>query len=177
MSEMRVLLSGFGGQGILFAGKVLAYAGLVEDKEVTWMPSYGPEMRGGTASCGVTLGDEPIGSPLIVEPTVLVAMNRPSLDKYEDTVAPGGIIIIDTTLVDRMPVRDDVSVYALDATRIAEENGLKGLANIVLVGKLFSETGFCNEESLEAGIRKAVPPKKAALIEKNLQAIEIGKAN
>ena len=175
MEEMRVMIAGFGGQGILFAGKVIAYAGLVEDREVSWMPSYGPEMRGGTASCGVTLSDEPIGSPLIVAPTVLIAMNRPSLDKYESAVVPGGTIIIDSTLVDRMPEREDVSSYAIDATRIAEENGLKGLANIVLVGKMFEALGFCSAEALESGIKKAVPPTKAALIEKNLQAVEIGK--
>ena len=175
MEEMRVMIAGFGGQGILFAGKVIAYAGLVEDREVSWMPSYGPEMRGGTASCGVTLSDEPIGSPLIVAPTVLIAMNRPSLDKYESAVVPGGTIIIDSTLVDRMPEREDVSSSAIDATRIAEENGLKGLANIVLVGKMFEALGFCSSEALESGIKKAVPPTKAALIEKNLQAVEIGK--
>lgn len=175
MSETRVMLAGFGGQGILFAGKVIAYAGLVEDREVTWMPSYGPEMRGGTASCGVTLSDEPVGSPLIVEPTILVAMNRPSLDKYEDTVVPGGVILIDTTLVDRMPEREDVKVLSIDATRLAEENGLKGLANIVLVGKLHEETGFCTPEALETGIRKAVPATKAAMVEKNLQAVKIGR--
>ena len=177
MAETRVMIAGFGGQGILFAGKVIAYAGLVEDREVTWMPSYGPEMRGGTACCGVTLADEPVGSPLIVEPTILIAMNRPSLDKYEETVVPGGVILIDTTLVDRMPTREDVTVLTVDATRIAEENGLKGLANIVLVGKLLEATGFCDEEALEAGIRKAVPASKAAMIEKNLQAIQIGRSS
>ena len=177
MSETRVMIAGFGGQGILFAGKVIAYAGLVEDREVTWMPSYGPEMRGGTACCGVTLSDEPVGSPLIVEPTILIAMNRPSLDKYEQTVVPGGVILVDTTLVDRMPTREDVCVLTVDATRIAEENGLKGLANIVLVGKLLESTAFCTEEALEDGIRKAVPASKAAMIEKNLLAVKIGRAS
>ena len=174
MQEMRVVLAGFGGQGLLFAGKVIAYAGLIENREVSWLPSYGPEMRGGTANCSVTVSDEPIGSPLIMDPTALIAMNQPSLLKFEETVVPGGIVIADTSLVTRIPERDDVTVFELEATNIAEDAGLKGLANIVLVGKLLKETGFCASETIEAAIRKAVPPRKAALIEKNLQALKIG---
>ena len=174
MQEMRIVLAGFGGQGLLFAGKVIAYAGLIEGRELSWLPSYGPEMRGGTANCSVTLSDEPIGSPLIMDPTVLIAMNQPSLLKFEETVVPGGLILADTSLVTRIPERDDVEICALEATNMAEEEGLKGLANIVLVGKLLKETLFCSEETIEAAIRKAVPPRKAALIEKNLQALKLG---
>lgn len=174
MEEMRIVLAGFGGQGLLFAGKVIAYAGLIEGRELSWLPSYGPEMRGGTANCSVTLSDEPIGSPLIMDPTVLIAMNQPSLLKFEETVVPGGLILADTSLVTRIPERDDVTICALEATNMAEEEGLKGLANIVLVGKLLKETSFCSEDTIEAAIRKAVPPRKAALIEKNLQALKLG---
>ena len=174
MQEMRVVLAGFGGQGLLFAGKVIAYAGLIENREVSWLPSYGPEMRGGTANCSVTVSDEPIGSPLIMDPTALIAMNQPSLLKFEDTVVSGGLILADTSLVTRIPERDDVTVFELEATNMAEDAGLKGLANIVLVGKLLKETGFCAPETIEAAIRKAVPPRKAALIEKNLQALTLG---
>ncbi len=174
MEEMRIVLAGFGGQGLLFAGKVIAYAGLIENREVSWLPSYGPEMRGGTANCSVTLSDEPIGSPLIMDPTVLIAMNQPSLLKFEETVVPGGLILADTSLVTRIPERDDVKIFPLEATNMAEEAELKGLANIVLVGKLFKETGFCAPETIEAAIRKAVPPRKAALVEKNLQALKMG---
>ena len=174
MQEMRIVLAGFGGQGLLFAGKVIAYAGLIEGRELSWLPSYGPEMRGGTANCSVTLSDEPIGSPLIMDPTVLIAMNQPSLIKFEPTVVKDGIIITDTSLVTRVPARDDVKVYELEATNMAEDAGLKGLANIVLVGKLLKETSFCSEETIEAAIRKAVPPRKAALIEKNLEALKLG---
>ncbi|MBQ6391569.1 MAG: 2-oxoacid:acceptor oxidoreductase family protein [Eggerthellaceae bacterium] len=174
MEEMRVVFAGFGGQGLLFAGKVVAYAGLIEDREVSWLPSYGPEMRGGTANCSVTVSDEPIGSPLIMDPTALIAMNQPSLLKFEETVVPGGIILADTSLITRIPERDDITVFELEATNMAEDAGLKGLANIVLVGKLLKETGFCSVESIEAAIRKAVPPRKAALIEKNLQALKLG---
>ena len=174
MQEMRIVFAGFGGQGLLFAGKVVAYAGLIEDREVSWLPSYGPEMRGGTANCSVTLSDEPIGSPLIMDPTALIAMNQPSLLKFEEAVAPGGIILADTSLITRIPERDDVTVFPLEATNMAEDAGLKGLANIVLVGKMLKETSFCKPETIEAAIRKAVPPRKAALIEKNLQALKLG---
>lgn len=177
MEEMRIVFAGFGGQGLLFAGKVVAYAGLIDNHEVSWLPSYGPEMRGGTANCSVTLSDEPIGSPLIMNPNVLIAMNNPSLIKFESEVTPGGKIFIDTSLINRMPERDDVEVYALEATNMAEEEGLKGLANIVLVGKMLKETGFCTYETIEAAIRKTVPPRKAALIDKNLQALKLGMDN
>ena len=174
MEEKRIVLAGFGGQGLLFAGKVIAYAGLIEDREVSWLPSYGPEMRGGTANCSVTVSEEPIGSPLVMDPNVLIAMNQPSLLKFEETVIPGGIILVDTSLVSRIPERDDVTICALEATNMAEEAGLKGLANIVLVGKLFAEQPFCSQETIEKAIFKAVPARKAALREKNLEALHLG---
>ena len=174
MEEMRIVFAGFGGQGLLFAGKVVAYAGLLDGHEVSWLPSYGPEMRGGTANCSVTLSDEPIGSPLIMNPNVLVAMNQPSLLKFENEVSAGGIALVDTSLVTRVPERGDITIYALEATNMAEEAELKGLANIVLVGKMLKETGFCSEETIEAAIKKAVPPTKTALIEKNIQALKLG---
>ena len=174
MDELRIVFAGFGGQGLLFAGKVVAYAGLLEDREVSWLPSYGPVMRGGTANCSVTISDEPIGSPLIMDPNVLIAMNQPSLIKFEKDVTPGGLILVDTSLVTRLPERDDVTVCALEATNMAEDAELKGLANIVLVGKMLKETQFCAPETIEAAIRKAVPARKAALIEKNLQALKLG---
>jgi len=174
MEEMRIVFAGFGGQGLLFAGKVVAYAGLIDDHEVSWLPSYGPEMRGGTANCSVTLSDEPIGSPLIMDPNILIAMNNPSLIKFESEVTPGGKIFIDTTLINRAPERDDVEVFEVDATNMAEEAGLKGLANIVLVGKMLKETQFCTFETIEAAIRKTVPARKAALIDKNLEALKLG---
>ena len=174
MQEMRIVFAGFGGQGLLFAGKVVAYAGLIDDRQVSWLPSYGPEMRGGTANCSVTISEEPIGSPLIMNPNVLVAMNQPSLLKFESDVTPGGVVLVDTSLVTRLPERDDVTVYALEATNMAEKAELKGLANIVLVGKMLKETGFCSQETIDAAIRKAVPPTKAALVEKNLAALRLG---
>lgn len=174
MEEKRIVFAGFGGQGLLFAGKVVAYAGLIEDRQVSWLPSYGPEMRGGTANCSVTVSDEPIGSPLVMNPNVLIAMNQPSLLKFENEVTPNGIALVDTSLVNRLPDRSDIVVHGLEATNMAEEEGLKGLANIVLVGKMLKEDGFFEYETVEAAIRKAVPPRKAALIEKNLKALELG---
>lgn len=174
MSDTRMILAGFGGQGVLFAGKVIAYAGLIENKQLSWLPSYGPEMRGGTANCSVTLSDDPIGSPLVTTPDVLVAMNQPSYDRFIDDVAPGGVVIVDSGLVSDLKDREDVTTYAIPATSLAEDADLSGLANIVLVGKLWDAVNFCDRATLDAAIDKSVPPRKSALIEKNKAAIELG---
>ena len=174
MREMKCVLAGFGGQGILFAGKVIASAGLVEDRELSWLPSYGPEMRGGTASCSVTLSDDPIGSPLVMEPNALIVMNQPSYDKFIDTVAPGGVAVVDSTLVLSMKQRSDITTIAVPATEMAEKEGLKGLANIVLVGTLWAHTGFCSRENLDAAIDHVVPAKKQAMVALNKKALELG---
>ena len=174
MSDLNVLLAGFGGQGILFAGKLIAEAGLIEGRELSWLPSYGPEMRGGTANCSVCLSDEPIGSPLVLEPDVLIAMNQPSLDKFFADVVPGGTVIVDSTLVSHVPERDDLTIFRVPATKLAEDAGLKGLANVVLVGKLLKEIGFCGVEALDEAIQHSVPPKRQHLLEPNRKALEIG---
>lgn len=174
MRELQIVLAGFGGQGVLFAGKVISYAGLIENRELSWLPSYGPEMRGGTANCSVTLSDEPIGSPLVTEPNALVAMNQPSFDKFIDVVADGGVVIVDTDMVPDVHERAGVKVISIPATKMAEDAGLKGLANIVLVGRLWAETQFCDRAALDEAIDKCVPPRKAALIDKNKQALELG---
>ena len=121
MSTTNLLFAGFGGQGILFSGKFLAYKGLIEDRQVSWLPSYGPEMRGGTANCSVILSDEPVGSPIVGNPDVLIAMNLPSLDKYEDAVVPGGKIFVDSTLIGRQVRRTDVTTYYIPATQMASD--------------------------------------------------------
>ena len=176
MKDLNMVFAGFGGQGVLFAGKVVAYAGLIEGRELSWLPSYGPEMRGGTANCSICLSDEPIGSPLVTNPNVLVAMNRPSLDKFIGDVEPGGVVLLDSSLIDIKVERDDVSVHYVPASKLAEENGLKGLANIILVGKLFKEVGFCSAETLDKAIQKCVPARKAAMLDFNRKAVEIGSA-
>lgn len=174
MKNCKIMLAGFGGQGILFAGKVLAYAGLKAEREVSWLPSYGPEMRGGTANCSVVISDKPVGSPIIPNPDVLIAMNRPSLDKFEDALPKDGIVILDSSMVDRQVERDDVKVFAIPAREICLENGLGNLANMVIVGKLIKETGLYTMDEIKAGLEKSIPPSKAALMEKNVKAIELG---
>ncbi|MBQ2668805.1 MAG: 2-oxoacid:acceptor oxidoreductase family protein [Clostridia bacterium] len=176
MKDLNMVFAGFGGQGVLFAGKVVAYAGLIEGRELSWLPSYGPEMRGGTANCSICLSDEPIGSPLVTNPNVLVAMNRPSLDKFIGDVEPGGVVLLDSSLIDVKVEREDVSVHYVPASRLAEENGLKGLANIILVGKLFKEVGFCSAETLDNALQKCIPARKASMLDFNRKAIEIGSA-
>ena len=172
--ELRIVLAGFGGQGVLFAGKVIASAGLIEDRELSWLPSYGPEMRGGTANCSVCLSDDPIGSPLVLTPNVLIAMNQPSFDKFIDDVEPGGLVIVDSGLVPEIKEREDVTICKLPAQKLAEDNEMKGLGNIVLVGKLFEQTQFCSRETLDASIDKCVPARKQAMVALNKKALEIG---
>ena len=173
-NTMNVLLAGFGGQGILFTGKVMVYGALTEGKELSWLPSYGPEMRGGTCNCSVVISDEAIGSPLVTNPDVLVAMNRPSLEKFVNSVVPGGTILVDSSTVDIKVERDDVTVYYVPATNLADKNGLKGLANIILLGKLYKEKQFISKESLDKGLAKCIPAKKAEMLEFNKKALEIG---
>ena len=172
--NLDIVLAGFGGQGVLFAGKLIAYAGLLEGREVSWLPSYGPEMRGGTANCSVCLSDDPIGSPLVTSPNALVAMNQPSLDKFEGSVVEGGVAVVDSTLVQRVPEIPGVRMRALPATAMAEEAGFKKLANIIMAGKLFAETRFCAEDTLWKAMEKCVPASKAAMLEMNKKALRLG---
>lgn len=172
--ELKAILAGFGGQGVLFAGKVIASAGLIESRELSWLPSYGPEMRGGTANCSVTLSDDPIGSPLVTVPNALVAMNQPSYDKFRDTVSEGGVIIVDSSMVSDIEEIPGVETYAIEASTLAQEAGLDGLANIVLVGKLWEVTRFCERKTLDEAIDASVPKSKEWLIEKNKEALQLG---
>ncbi len=174
MKDLIIIFAGFGGQGVLFAGKVTAYAGLIEGKELSWLPSYGPEMRGGTANCSVCISEQPIGSPLVTAPNVLVAMNQPSLQRFIDGVEPGGLVILDSSLIDLAIGRADVTVHRVPASALAEENGLKGLANMILVGKLFHELGFCPPKTLDQAIEKCVPARRAAMLELNRRAVALG---
>ncbi len=174
MGNFNILLAGFGGQGVLFAGKVMAYAGLIEDKEISWLPSYGPEMRGGTANCSVCISEEPIGSPLVLSPNVLGVMNGPSFDKFIDTVESGGMVVIDSSLISQRCERSDVSAYYVDATALAEEKGLGGLANMIVLGKILKESAFASLDAVKKSLEKCVPPRKAQLMESNIKAIELG---
>ena len=175
MKTTQILIAGFGGQGILFSGKFLAYKGLMEDLQVSWLPSYGPEMRGGTANCNVILSDTPVGSPIITDPDVLIAMNTPSLQKYVDTVVPGGQIYVDSSLIDVKVDRDDVKVFYIPATQMAKEEGLTTLANMVIVGHMLENHPELSFEGTDAVVEKLVPAKKAALKELNMKALKMGK--
>ena len=175
MKTTQILFAGFGGQGILFSGKFLAYKGLMEDLQVSWLPSYGPEMRGGTANCSVILSDTPVGSPIITNPDMLVAMNLPSLQKFVDTVVPGGHIFVDSTLITAKVDRDDVHVHYIPATQMAKDNGIATLANMIIVGHLLENHPELDFAGAEAVVNKLVPPKKAALIELNMKALQMGK--
>ncbi len=174
MSTFNILIAGFGGQGVLFAGKCLAYKGLIEDKQVSWLPSYGPEMRGGTANCSVILSDSPVGSPIVSNPDVLIAMNLPSLDKYEGATVSGGKIFVESTLIDRKVERGDVEAFYIPATKIASELGAPTLANMVMLGKVIKETGAVNFGDIEEGLKKVIPARKADMLAINLKAIEAG---
>ena len=178
--ELLCVLSGFGGQGLLFAGKVMANTGLIDGRHVSWMPSYGPEMRGGTANCNVSLSDEAIGTPFITKPNALIAMNQPSVEKFAPTVTAGGTIVVDSTLamngVEGIDIAPGISVFAFKATEMAEEAGLKGLANVICLGKLWKETRFCTREVLDQALEMCVPASKRHLLEPNMRALEMGMA-
>lgn len=174
LKNYDMLIAGFGGQGILFAGKIVSYAGLFEGYQVSWLPSYGPEMRGGTASCSVCLSSETIGSPQVLTPNILIAMNLPSFEKFIGTAQPNSLVLVDSSLVQKQTTRTDIKCLYIPATTIAEENNLKGLANIILVGKVLAETNFASLSSVEKAIGKSVPARKADMQQNNIAAIKLG---
>ena len=175
MKTTEILIAGFGGQGILFSGKFLAYKGLIEELQVSWLPSYGPEMRGGTANCNVILSDTPVGSPIITAPDVLIAMNLPSLEKYVDAVVKGGQIYVDSSLIGAKVEREDVEVFYIPATQMAKDEGIGSLANMIIIGHLLENHPELSFEGIEGVVEKLVPPKKAALKELNMKALSLGK--
>ncbi len=173
----EILIAGFGGQGVLFAGKFLAYKALLENKQLSWLPSYGPEMRGGTANCSVIISDEPVGSPIVSKPDVLIVMNLPSLDKYEDDVVPGGKIFVDSTLIERKVNRTDVEVHYIPATKLANDIEAPTLANMIMIGKVIKETGVVPYDNIDKALDKVVSARKAALKEINFKALDTGYNN
>ena len=170
----KILIAGFGGQGILFAGKVLAYTGLKAGLEVSWLPSYGPEMRGGTANCSVTLSDTSVGSPIVDKPDVLIAMNLPSLEKYYNETENNGYVIYDSSLINKEISKAGVNIFAIPATKLASDNGLSGLANMIIMGKVIKETNVLSLDQIKTSLTSMIPAKKADMLEKNIKAIELG---
>ena len=175
MKTKQILIAGFGGQGILFAGKFLAYKGLLEELQVSWLPSYGPEMRGGTANCNVIVSEQPVGSPIITEPDVLIAMNLPSLLKYVDTVVPGGQVYVDSSLIGQKVERTDVEVFYIPATQMAKDQQIPTLANMIMMGHVLENHPELSFDGTETVVSKLVPPTKAALVELNMKALLLGK--
>ena len=166
----EIILAGFGGQGVLLIGKLLAYAGMKEGHQVTWMPAYGPEMRGGTCNCTVVISDKPIGAPITNSPHAIITLNLPSLDKFEGSVRKGGVIVVNTTLIPRAPKRSDVTVVPLPCNEIAVEAGTAKAANMVALGAFIGATGIVDlkvvEESLAetlAARPKLIPINQTAL--------------
>ena len=175
MFRSKIIVAGSGGQGALRVGQMIAYAALNEGKEATWLPSYGAEMRGGTANCNVILSDDPVGSPIITDPDVLIVMNLPSLQKYVDTVVPGGQIYVDSTLISEKVERTDVSVYYIPATQMANDAGVPTLANMVMMGHVLKNNPELTFDGTEATVQKLVPPAKAQLVELNMKALQAGR--
>jgi 2-oxoglutarate ferredoxin oxidoreductase subunit gamma len=174
MIDFSIILAGFGGQGILSAGRIVAVAALNENHEVSWFPSYGPEMRGGTANCGVVISDEPIGSPIINDADVLIALNNPSLDKFAKNVSPGGLIIVDSTLVNAIPARQDIRFVPILASTIAAGMGNMTFATIILLGSLARVTGCISRAAVETALLEVLPTKKHDLIPEEMNAFDLG---
>ncbi len=172
--QQEVIIAGFGGQGVLFAGQLLAYTAMDEGKAVTWIPSYGPEMRGGTANCTVVVSDEEIGSPFVKNPTAVLAMNLPSLDKFEKLVAPDGVLVVNTSMVDRAVERDDIKVVSLPANDIAEELGSTRSVNMVMLGALLGNLDLLSLDVIEKGLEGHLPERHKQFLEGNIKALRKG---
>jgi 2-oxoglutarate ferredoxin oxidoreductase subunit gamma len=172
--QTEIIIAGFGGQGVMFAGQVLAYAAMDKGKEVTWIPSYGPEMRGGTANCTIVIADEEIGSPLVKNPPASIVMNLPSFDKYEPLIKPGGVLIVNASMVDRAAQRDDITTVLVPANDIAEEIGDKRLANMAATGALLGCLDILTVKDLEAALEAHMPGRHKHLLPKNFEALRKG---
>ena len=169
-----IIIAGFGGQGILSAGRLLAYAGMLEDKEVSFLPSYGPEMRGGTANCMVVISEQAIASPVLNSCSSLIVMNNPSLEKFENWVKPGGVIIADSSMVNAKVKRTDVKVFEIPATQLANEFGNKSYSNIYLLGKLIKETGCIKIENFEKALFGVLSKKRHYMIPEEMKVLKVG---
>lgn len=172
--ETSIIIAGFGGQGVLFAGQLLAYAGMDTGKHVTWIPSYGPEMRGGTANCTVIISDEPIGAPVVAQPDVAIALNKPSYDKYEPLVKPGGLLIVNSSIVSQESDRTDIETVYIAANAIAEEFGTVKMLNAVVLGTMLARRPVLRMEDVEQALVDHLPTRKAHLLEANRSVLQRG---
>lgn len=172
----EMIIAGFGGQGVMAIGKTLTEAGLAENLHVSWLPSYGPEMRGGTANCCVVLSDKPVGSPVVINPTELIAMSKPSLLKFESAVQPNGIILINSSIVDIKPTRSDVKTYYVPCVEIASELGNAKVSNMAMLGAYLEATKALKVETVYEMLRHVFHGPKEKLIDINVKAMSAGAA-
>ena len=172
-----IIFSGFGGQGIQFASRQLALAGMYANKKVTWMPAYGAESRGGTSNCTVIIADSVIGSPVVAKPDIVFAMSAPAYRKFAERVAPGGIVIADSSMITEDIGRSDITEYRIPATQLAYDNDLQGLANLIMVGKLLKITGMFTPDDVAASLKADIAEGRSAMIDLNIKALNIGFAH
>jgi 2-oxoglutarate ferredoxin oxidoreductase subunit gamma len=172
--QKEIIIAGFGGQGVLFGGQVITYAAMDAGKEVTWIPSYGPEMRGGTANCTIVIADDEIGSPLVKNPPLAVALNLPSFDRYEELLAPGGTLIVNQSMVDRGAKRKDINVILVPCNEIAEEIGNKKLMNMVAIGALLTVLPEITIKDVEKALEGHLPERHKRLLPMNYEALRRG---
>ena len=174
--DERIIIAGFGGQGVMAMGQMLTYSGMIEDKNVSWLPSYGPEMRGGTANCNVIISDDDVGSPVVTQGTAAIVLNKPSLDKFEDAVEAGGKLFINSSLIDRKTDRQDIDVYYIPANDIANELGNNRIANMVMLGAYLKATNTVSLDSIYEAFAQVFGESKSHLLAINKEAIEKGAA-
>ena len=172
----KIILAGFGGQGILYASKTIAKLAMHDGKNVSWLPSYGPEMRGGTCNCGVIVSDEPIGSPVVNDADVVICLNQPSMEKFEKQLKPGALMILDSSLIKTRPTRTDIKVIAMEASDIASELGKMMFAPITMLGCMATATGCFSRDSFEKSLYEILPERKHNLIPINMEAFDRGAA-
>jgi 2-oxoglutarate ferredoxin oxidoreductase subunit gamma len=170
----EIIIAGFGGQGALLMGELIAYAGMIEGKQVSWLPSYGPEMRGGTANCCVIVSDEPVGSPVVTEADAVIVLNKPSLDKFERALKSGGKLLINSSLIDKKASREDVTAYYIPANEVASEVGNVKVANVVMLGAYIAASGVVQKESVIKAVAHMLGERKAHLVPLNEQAYDAG---
>lgn len=172
--ETSIIIAGFGGQGVLFAGQLLAYAGMEDGRNVTWIPSYGPEMRGGTANCTVIINDEAIGAPVVARPDIAVVLNQPSYDKYDSLVKPGGKLVVNSSIVSVGPTRDDIETILVPANEIAKKYGTEKMLNMAAIGALLGHSLFLPITAVEQALTDHLPASKKHLLEANLNVLHAG---
>jgi 2-oxoglutarate ferredoxin oxidoreductase subunit gamma len=174
MANHQIIIAGFGGQGVMSMGQLLTYAGMIEGKHVSWLPSYGPEMRGGTANCNVIISDQPVASPIVTEATAVIVMNRPSLDKFEPVLIKDGILLINSSLIDRKAERKDIRPFEIPANEIADGLGNSKVANMVMLGAYLEVSKALKRDSVIEALKKVFGSSKAHLLPINEEALEKG---